>query len=436
MAFEPVVVGAFVAVFVGTYVLMLTDRIHKTVAALVGAVGIVTLGIIFDVFHYDAVAGFLDLDVVGLLFGMFIISRVAEETGVFEFVSIKFLKASRGEPFRLFLFFSLLIIVVSSVLSNLVAMVLVSSLTIVACKNLGLDPKPYILAETIFANLGGLLTLVSSVPNILVGVAAGIGFAEFLITTLPLTLILTGVTFFLLVRLLGIKTSQSPEEKRNLKRRVDAFDEWSVVKDRRAFYAAVIVVIAVLLLFAVGDVLGVGLEFIAIAGASVLLVLTRVDVERIFRELDWSIIFFVASLLIVVKGVSLVGVLDAPASVLEGVATNNFLGAVLAVLWIVGTLSSVVVDIPLTAAFIPIIQEIAGVVAGNPRLLWWAVILGLGLGANFTPIGSSSTIIGLSVLRHQDQPVSFAEFTRLGAKVCTVQLIVGSIYLAALQLAG
>jgi Na+/H+ antiporter NhaD/arsenite permease-like protein len=436
MAFEPVVVGAFVAVFVGIYVLMLTDKIHKTVAALVGAVGIVALGIFFDVFHYDAVAGFLDLDVVGLLFGTFIISRVAEETGVFEFVSIKFLKASRGEPFRLFLFFSLLIIIVSSILSNLVAMVLVSSLTIVACKNLGLDPKPYILAETIFANLGGLLTLVSSVPNILVGVAAGIGFVEFLVTTLPLTLILTGVTFFLLVHLLGIKTSQSPEEKRSFKRRVDAFDEWSVVKDRRAFYAAVIVVTAVLLLFAVGDMLGVGLEFIAIAGAVVLLVLTRVDVERTFRELDWSIIFFVASLLIVVKGVSLVGVLDAPASVLEGVATNNFLGAVLAVLWIVGTLSSVVVDIPLTAAFIPIIQEIASVVAGNPRLLWWAVILGLGLGANFTPIGSSSTIIGLSVLRHQDQPVSFAEFTQIGVKVCTVQLIVVSIYLAALQLAG
>jgi Na+/H+ antiporter NhaD/arsenite permease-like protein len=436
MAFEPVVVGAFVAVFVVVYALMLTDRIHKTVAAMVGAVGIVALGVVFEVFPYGAVGGFLELDVVGLLIGTFIISRVAEETGVFEFVSIKFLKASRGEPFRLFLFFSLLIVVVSGVLSNLVAMVLVSSLTVVACKNLGLDPKPYILGETIFANLGGLLTLVSSVPNILVGVAAGIGFAEFLVTSLPLALILTGITFVLLVQLLGIRTARSPEEKRVLKRRVDAFDEWSVVKDRRAFYAAVAVVVAVLLLFAVGDVLGVGLEFIAVAGAAVLLVLTRVDVERTFRELDWSIIFFVASLLIVVKGVSLVGVLDAPARVLEGVATSSFLAAVLAVLWIVGTLSSVVVDIPLTAAFIPIVQGIAGVVAGSPRLLWWAVILGLGLGANFTPVGSASTIIELSVLRHQGQPVSFAEFTRLGVRVCTVQLIVGSIYLAALLLIG
>jgi Na+/H+ antiporter NhaD/arsenite permease-like protein len=140
----------------------------------------VALGRIFNVFAYEAVFEFLELDIIGLLIGTFIMSKVAEEVGLFEFVAIRFLKASEGEPYRLFLFFSILIVVISALLNNLVAMVLVSSLTIVACKDLDLDPKPYILAEAILANLGGLVTLVSSVPNILVGVAAGISFLDFL----------------------------------------------------------------------------------------------------------------------------------------------------------------------------------------------------------------------------------------------------------------
>lgn len=436
MQYQPVIVGSFVAVFIGIYILIMSEKIDKTLAALFGAVCIVALGVLLNVYSYDTAFELLDLDIVGLLFGTFIISKVAEETGVFEFLSIKFLKASRGEPFRLFLFFSILIVVISSILSNLVAMVLVSSLTIVACKNLDLNPKPYILAESIFANLGGLLTVVSSVPNILVGVAAQIGFIEFLGTSAPLTLILTTLTFYLLVYLLGIQKVRSPEEKQLLQRRVDAFDEWSVVKNQRAFYVAIGFLITVLLLFGISDFLPVGLEFIAIAGASVMLIATRVDMEKMLRELDWSIIFFVASLLIVVKSVSIVGVLDAPAQLLIHVAADNYLLASLAVLWIVGTLSSLIVDIPLTAAFIPIIQEISGILTPNSRLLWWAVIMGLGLGANFTPIGSSSTIIGMSVLRKHNQTVSFKEFTLLGVKVCSLQLIIGSLYLTLLQLVG
>jgi Na+/H+ antiporter NhaD/arsenite permease-like protein len=312
-------------------------------------------------------------------------------------------------------------------------MILVSSLTLVACKDLDLDPKPYILAEAFLANIGGLVTLVSSVPNILVGVAAGIGFLEFLKISLPLCLIIGLITFYLLAHLLGIGNASSNKEKQILKSRVEAFDEWSVVKDRKSFYFSVVIMIAVLFLFSVADLLGVGLEYIAVAGGVIMLVLSHVDIEKVLRELDWNIIFFVGSLFIVVKGLSAAGVLDGPAKLLVS-TTGNYLISMVFILWIVGFLSSIVVDIPLTVLFIPIVQEMGGILGTDPGLFWWAMILGLGLGANFTPVGSSSTIIGLSALKREGKFVSFKEFTILGLKVCTLQLAVGMLYLTLLHL--
>jgi Na+/H+ antiporter NhaD/arsenite permease-like protein len=312
-------------------------------------------------------------------------------------------------------------------------MVLVSSLTIVACKDLDIDPKPYILSEAILANLGGLITLVSSVPNILVGVAAGIGFLDFLEISLPLCFIVGFITFYLLLHLFKVKNINIDKEDLNLQNRVEAFDEWSVVKNRKSFYISAFIMILVLLLFAIADWLGVGLEYIAISGGVFMLVFSRVDIEKTLSELDWSIIFFVGSLFIVVKGLSSAGVLDAPANLLVS-TSGSFLFSMISILWIVGILSSIVVDIPLTVIFIPIIEEMGSILGTDPRLYWWAVIFGLGLGANYTPVGSSSTIIGLNALRKEGKSISFKEFTMLGLKICTIQLVIGTLYLSFLHL--
>jgi Na+/H+ antiporter NhaD/arsenite permease-like protein len=240
------------------------------------------------------------------------------------------------------------------------------------------------------------------------------------------------MTFYFLVYILKIRDIKSNKNSQILKNRVEAFDEWSVVKDRKAFYSAVILMAAVLLLFTVADFLGVGLEYIAFAGGVFMLFFSRVNIEKSLREIDWSIIFFVGSLFVVVKGLSAAGVLDAPAKLLVS-TTGSYLFSMISILWIVGILSSIVVDIPLTVIFIPIIQEMGSIIGNNPILYWWAVIFGLGLGANYTPVGSSSTIIGLNSLRKENKFVSFKEFTTLGLKVCTSQLVVGMLYLSFLH---
>jgi len=362
------------------------------------------------------------------IIGTFMLTEIAETVGIFEFLAIKVLKISKGEPKRLFILFSFLIIALSAILSNLVATVLVSSLTIVACKNLGLDPKPYIFAEAIFANLGGLSTLISSVPNILVSLAAGIGFLDYLVISIPLTIIVGTVTYFVLIRLLNVKEADTDKIRLDMKKKVDAFDEWSVVNDKSAFRNMVIVFGTVLVFFVFSDWLSFGLEYIAITGAVVAILLTKVDMNKILSELDWGIIFFVGPLLVMVDGFSQLGLIKQISVFIVEISSGNYVLLGLMMLWLVGILSSLIVDIPLTAALIPIVEEASIILQREVSLLWWALILGIGLGANYTPFGSSSTIIALSILR-KEQNVAFSEFTKVGVIVCTIQLFIGSIYL-------
>jgi Na+/H+ antiporter NhaD/arsenite permease-like protein len=422
----------FVLWFIGIFVVIISEKLDKSVAALLGAIGIVTLGVYFKVFQYSDSLSFLDLNVIGILIGTFMITEVAEEVGVFEFAAIRFLKISRGEPKRLFLLFSVLMILLSAILSNLVATVLVSSLTIVACKNLGLDPKPYIFGEAIFANLGGLLTLISSVPNILVSLAAGIGFLDYLYVSIPLSIIVGITSYFVLLRLLNLKGAESEDVREDLRKKVEAFDEWSVVNNKPAFRNMIIVIGMVLVLFVFSDWLSFGLEFIAISGAVFSILLTKVDLEKILSKMDWGIIFFVGPLLILVDGFSQLGLIKQVSVFIVEISSGNYVLLGILLIWLVGILSSLIVDIPLTAALIPIVQEASKILQREVSLLWWALIFGIGLGANYTPFGSSSTIIALSILR-KEQSVAFSEFTKVGMIVCTIQLFIGTLYLILTQ---
>ncbi|MBT8172335.1 anion permease [Candidatus Bathyarchaeota archaeon] len=411
--------------------LILSGKINRTLAAIIGGTGIVVVGILFEVFSYEIALGFIEFEVLLILIGTFIITVAAEEAKIFEFTAIKFLKISKGEPLRLFILFSFLIVILSTILSNLVAMVIVASLTIVACKNLELDPKPYIFGEAIFANVGGLMTLISSVPNILVSLVAGISFLDFLIYSIPLSLVITAVTFQVLIHLFKIKKPLSNEQREGLKEKVGKFDEWSVIEDKKTFYRSISVMAITLVLLASADFLGIGLGLIAIIGGVSMLLVSHVETEKILQKIDWSVIFFVSSLLILVGGLTEAGILQTFSEPLIELASSNFLVVAISILWIVGLLSSIIVDIPLTAAFIPIVQVITSSLGPNSVLLWWAIIFGVSLGANFTPIGSSSTIIALGILRKQQQ-VSFKEFSKIGIIVCTIQLVIGSLYLIGL----
>ncbi|MDG2212787.1 MAG: SLC13 family permease, partial [Verrucomicrobiota bacterium] len=177
----------------------------------------------------------IDWGTIGIIIGSTIFVTLISRSGLFAWISVKILKASEGDPFKLLICFSGLTVVFSAFLNNVTAMIIVGSLTIVACKKLKLSAMPFLLAEGIYTNIGGLLTLISSIPNIIVGTAAGIGYAEFLTVAGPYCLVAFVATLYLVRVLFNIKPLSSEDEKSNAKAMVDAFDEWETVKDRKFF---------------------------------------------------------------------------------------------------------------------------------------------------------------------------------------------------------
>ncbi|MCW3994473.1 MAG: SLC13 family permease [Candidatus Bathyarchaeota archaeon] len=427
MQYPLLIVSVFTAVFVCTYVLIFTEKINRTLAALLGAVVIASLGEVFGIFSYEALAGFLDFETIAILIGMFIMTGAVESVGMFHFLAIKVMKASRGEPFKLLIYLSFLTVLLSAILSNIVAIMIMGSLTMRIARDLDLDPKPYMIIESILANLGGLVFLISSVPNIMIGVAAEISFLGFLAVSGPLSLILLGVTFFVFKRVFGMGKAGVAHAS------MESLDEWSVIKDRGKFYRSVALMITVLTFFAIGDLLRVGLPVIAITGSVFMLLVTGVDMEDALRKVGWSTILFIMGLFIIVGALNKVGVLSMLAALFTSGTRGNVPLSILSMLWVAGLSSAFVVDIPATAVLIPVVHDAAGLLGPGSSLLWWALIFGIGLGANFFPFSSSSTIIALKILRKKKR-VSIKEYAKIGVTVCTIQLVVATFYLMALYL--
>ena len=427
MQYPLLIVGLFTTVFVCTYALIFTEKINKTLAALLGAVVVASLGEVAGIFSYETLAGFLDFETITILIGMFIITGAAESVGMFQFLAIKIMKASKGEPSRLLLYLSLLTVLLSSIISNIVAIMIVGSLTMRIASDLDLDPKPYIIIESLLANLGGLMFLISSVPNLMVGVVAEISFLDFLAVSVPLSLVLLGVTLFVFKRVFGMGETGIARAS------LEHLDEWSVIKDKKKFYRSVALMITVMIFFAIGDLLRVGLPVIAITGSAFMLLVTGADMEDILSHVGWSTIFFIMGLFVLVGSLNKVGVLSMLAELFTSGTGGNIPFSILSMLWVAGLSSAFVVDIPATAVLIPVVQDAAGLLGPGSSLLWWALIFGIGLGANFFPFSSSSTIIALKILQKKKR-VSIKEYAKIGVTICTIQLVVATFYLMTLYL--
>ncbi len=163
--------------FLFVYILIMTELINRTVAALIGAV-------LMIFYQFLTIEGALEelhenLSILLLIVGMFIIVEVTKDAGIFQYLAVRMLKASGGEPVRLLVLFCVLGSGLSIFLSNVASMVILGSLTLVVCESLRLDAKPYLISEALILDVGGLTTIVSSIPNMIVGQAAGFDFVHF-----------------------------------------------------------------------------------------------------------------------------------------------------------------------------------------------------------------------------------------------------------------
>ena len=378
----------------------------------------------------------IDWSVIAIILGSSLFVDITSKSGLFSWIAIKVTKASRGDPLLLLIFYGIMTVIFSAVLNNVTAMIIVGSLTVVSLDKLGRREQllGFLLIEGLLTNIGGLLTLISSVPNIIIGTVAEISFVTFFIKSAPFVLVATFITLFLGSVLFKIKRLKTEEEKAEARRLVAGFDENDGVESWGFFKFAAAMLVLFILTIATTSVLpgisSLGMGFVAMAFAVVMLWRYKSDVNQFYSAVDWDLLGFFAALFVVIYVMEHAMVLHAIGEGLQMVLQDftaspaNQMDAS-ALLFGSAFFSSVTDNIPLAAMFGSILHDLG---TPNDSTLWWAVIFGANLGGNLTPIGSASTLVAVTIMHKHKVPMSFMGFVKAAVPYAAVQLVLAVIY--------
>jgi len=378
----------------------------------------------------------IDWAVIAIILGSSLFVDVTSRSGVFSWVAIRVTKLSRGDPVQLYFLYGTMTVVFSAVLNNVTAMIIVGSLTVVSLDRLG--KRNYLLAflltEGLLTNIGGLLTLISSVPNILVGTAAKISFTMFFVKSAPYVLVTTIATLYMgiwLFEIKGLKTIQQRIEAQDL---VSSMNESDGIQSQGFFWFSTSALIAFIVLIALTSAIpgisDLGMGYVALAFAAIMLWRFKSEVNQFYQAVDWDLLGFFMALFVVIYVMEHANVLGtigfAVQSVLANVtdAKGGMLdGAVL--LCGAAGFSSVTDNIPLAAMLSKILEKLGTPTSSN---LWWSVVFGANLGGNLTPIGSASTLVAMTIIHKQKLPLDFVRFIKLAFPFAAMHILVAVVY--------
>jgi Na+/H+ antiporter NhaD/arsenite permease-like protein len=374
----------------------------------------------------------IDWGVVAIILGSSLFVDITSKSGLFTWIAIRLTKASAGDPVKLLIFYGVMTVAFSAVLNNVTAMIIVGSLTAVSLARLGIEDKllGFLLVEGLLTNVGGLLTLISSVPNIIVGHAAGISFLTFFARAAPYVLVTTALTLWLGAKLFGIRRLEDAQARAEAARRVAGFDENDGIESPGRFWFGAAMLAAFIATIAAASIPGtvlndLGMGYVALSFAVIMLVQYRSVADRFYQAVDWDLLAFFAALFVVINVMEHAQVLELIGRGLRPILELSDSTGPGALLLCSAAASSVTDNIPLAAMLAKILGGM-GLAADSPY--WWSLVFGANLGGNLTPIGSASTLVAVTIVHKHGLELSFAGFVRAALPFATLQLILAVAY--------
>ncbi len=373
----------------------------------------------------------IDWGVITIILGASLFVEVTSRSGVFTWMAIKLTKKSKGDPWRLLIYYGILTVVFSAVLNNVTAMIIIGSLTTVSLKKLNRNDLllGFLLTEGLLTNVGGLLTLISSVPNIIVGNEAGISFVTFFLKAAPYVVVATAATLFMAKWKFGIESLKLEEDQAEAQKMVEAFDENEGIPSQRFFWfsvGALVLFIACLSGQSSLPLLNhLGMGFVALMFAGIVLIAYKHEVDKFYSAIDWDLLAFFAALFVVINVMEHAGVLDLIGNGIKVMLALPVRVASGLLLVSSAVASSVTDNIPLAAMLAKILSA-QDTSPDSP--FWWCVIFGANLGGNITPIGSASTVVAMTIISRQKLNLTFVGFVKLAVPFAVMQIILATIY--------
>lgn len=408
-----------ILIFAAVILCIFTEKIDRTVAALSGAV----LMILTHVLTLEQSISYIDFNTIGVLLGMMILVSIVKYSGLFEYIAIYAAKKSKGNPWKIMIYFILITAILSALLDNVTTVLLIGPMTIVICQILNINPIPFLITQIIASNIGGTATLIGDPPNIMIGSAANLSFSDFIINVSPSVLVIIA---FVIAYFKVIYKKDIPNVDNEAC--ITSMDEKKSIQDKPLLYKSICVLFLILLGFIFHNKLHIESSIIALCGACIMLIIGNQDINEVINGVEWSTILFFVGLFIVVGGLSQSGVISNLAKLLINITKGHTIYTMCIILWISAIISSFLDNIPFVATLIPLIltMESQGV---NVMPLWWAASLGACLGGNGTLIGASANIVLANIGEKHGYDISFKNYFKIGFPVMLLTIIISTIYL-------
>ena len=414
-----------IVIFVAAYALIISEKIHRTIIGICGAMLMILLGII----NQETAIHHIDFNTLGLLMGMMVIVNITSETGLFNYLAIWAAKKVKAKPISLLVALSLLTAVCSALLDNVTTVLLTVPITFSITKQLNVDVKPFLIAQILASNIGGTATLIGDPPNIMIGSAVGLQFMDFITNLTAICILIFIVTIALLIVIYGKKLYTTDE----LREKVMQLDEKSQIVEPRLLKKCLFALAITISLFVLHGQLHLDTATAAMTGAGLLLLISfpqkEAMIAKVLSKVEWLAIFFFAGLFILVGALVETGVIKMLAEEAIKITNGDLTATSMLILWMSAYASAFIDNIPFVATLIPLIQDMGQMGMTNLDPVWWSLSLGAGLGGNGTLIGASANVVVASMAAQRGKPISFISFMKIALPMMTLSIAISSVYI-------
>ena len=409
-----------VAVFLIVILLIITERVHRTAAAMAGAMVLILTGVM----SADKALSYIDFNTIGVLVGMMIFVAIVRRSGMFEYIAVRAAKAVHGDPWKIMVAFTLITAVLSAILDNVTTVLLVGPMSIAIARMLKIDPVPFLMGQILASNVGGTATLIGDPPNIMIGSAAHLSFMDFLDNT-GFAVLFILVVLILLMKIVYEKKIELGTVDTGA---IEKLDPSKSITNRALMKKGIIVLICVIVGFMFHDKLGIESSVIALTAAAVMLIIGREDVNEAIQDVEWTTILFFMSLFVVVGGLTETGIIKELASKIIDATNGHPMVTMLVLLWASALLSSILDNIPFVATLIPLIlaMQADGI---DVTSFWWAISLGACLGGNGTMIGASANVVLSDISTKHGYPITFKSYLKVGMPSMLLSIVISTVFL-------
>ena len=414
-----------IVIFVAAYALIISEKIHRTIIGICGAMLMILLGII----NQETAIHHIDFNTLGLLMGMMVIVNITSETGLFNYLAIWAAKKVKAKPISLLVALSLLTAVCSALLDNVTTVLLTVPITFSITKQLNVDVKPFLIAQILSSNIGGTATLIGDPPNIMIGSAVGLQFMDFITNLSAICVLIFIVTIAILIVLYGKKLHTTDE----LRAKVMQLDEKSQIVEPRLLKKCLFALAVTISLFVLHGQLHLDTATAAMTGAGLLLLISfpqkEAMIAKVLSKVEWLAIFFFAGLFILVGALVETGVIKMLAEEAIKITNGDLTATSMLILWMSAFASAFIDNIPFVATLIPLIQDMGQMGMTNLDPVWWSLALGACLGGNGTLIGASANVVVASMAAQRGKPISFISFMKIALPMMTLSIAISSVYI-------